>query len=360
LQSITDFKQLFLSDTPMIDVRAPIEFIKGAFPSSINAPLMNDDEREAVGTCYKEHGSDAALELGHQLVFGDVKAQRLHHWKNLTNTHPDGIFYCFRGGLRSRITQQWLNDIGIDRPYVEGGYKAMRTYLLEQLQQRASEGNFLVLSGRTGSGKTEVINDWPHSIDLEGLAKHRGSAFGKTFVAQPSQINFENAWSVAWLKRIQVNDSPVMIEDESRLIGRVVILPEYLEATKLASNILLEAPYEERIARIRRDYFMDAFEHYQTSNPDTSYDLLDGFIRDAVLRIKKRLGGAKFTLINTTLDSAISALKSQNQWSGFDDIIHVLLSEYYDPIYEYQYQQKKEKTIFKGSHSEIIQWLAAT
>jgi tRNA 2-selenouridine synthase len=321
---------------------------------------MNDDEREAVGTCYKEHGSDAALELGHQLVFGDVKAQRLHHWKNLTNTHPDGIFYCFRGGLRSRITQQWLNDIGIDRPYVEGGYKAMRTYLLEQLQQRASEGNFLVLSGRTGSGKTEVINDWPHSIDLEGLAKHRGSAFGKTFVAQPSQINFENAWSVAWLKRIQVNDSPVMIEDESRLIGRVVILPEYLEATKLASNILLEAPYEERIARIRRDYFMDAFEHYQTSNPDTSYDLLDGFIRDAVLRIKKRLGGAKFTLINTTLDSAISALKSQNQWSGFDDIIHVLLSEYYDPIYEYQYQQKKEKTIFKGSHSEIIQWLAAT
>lgn len=360
MQTITDFKQLFLSDTPMIDVRAPIEFIKGAFPSSINAPLMNDDEREAVGTCYKEHGSDAAVELGHQLVFGDVKAQRLHHWQNLTNTHPDGIFYCFRGGLRSQITQQWLNDIGIDRPYVEGGYKAMRTYLLEQLQQRASEGNFLVLSGRTGSGKTEVINDWPHSIDLEGLAKHRGSAFGKTFVAQPPQISFENAWSVAWLKRTHVNSSPVLIEDESRLIGRIVILPEYLEATKFASNILLEAPYEERIARIRRDYFMDAFEHYQKSNPDTSYDLLDGFIRDAVLRIKKRLGGAKFTLINTTLDSAISALKSQNQWSGFDDIINVLLSEYYDPIYEYQYQQKKEKTIFKGSHSEIIQWLAAT
>ncbi|MFQ3192723.1 MAG: tRNA 2-selenouridine synthase, partial [Paraglaciecola sp.] len=135
MQPITDFKQLFLSDTPMIDVRAPIEFIKGAFPSSISAPLMNDDEREAVGTCYKEHGSDAALELGHQLVFGDIKAQRLRHWQNLTKTHPDGIFYCFRGGLRSRITQQWLNDIGIDRPYVEGGYKAMRTYLLEQLQQ---------------------------------------------------------------------------------------------------------------------------------------------------------------------------------------------------------------------------------
>jgi tRNA 2-selenouridine synthase len=358
LQPITDFKQLFLSDTPMIDVRAPIEFIKGAFPSSINAPLMNDDEREAVGTCYKEHGSDAALELGHQLVFGDIKAQRLQQWKNFITEHPDGIFYCFRGGLRSHITQQWLNEVGIDRPYVEGGYKAMRTYLLEQLQQRASEGRFLVLSGKTGSGKTEVINDWPHSIDLEGLANHRGSAFGKTFVPQPTQINFENAWSVAWLKRIHVNDSPVLIEDESRLIGRIVILPEYLEATKLASNILLEAPYEERIARIRRDYFMDAFEHYQKSNPDTSYDLLDEFIRDAILRIKKRLGGDRFTLINSMLDSAIIALRSQNQWSGFDDIINILLSEYYDPIYEYQYQQKNEKTIFKGSHQEIIQWLA--
>jgi tRNA 2-selenouridine synthase len=344
----------------MMDVRAPVEFIKGAFPCSINAPLMNDDERKAVGTCYKEHGSDAALELGHQLVFGDIKAQRLQHWRDFTNAHPDGIFYCFRGGLRSRITQQWLKDIGIDRPYVDGGYKAMRTYLLEQLQQRANENNFLVLSGKTGSGKTEVINEWPHSIDLEGLANHRGSAFGKNFVAQPSQINFENNWSVDWLKRIQVNNSPVLIEDESRLIGRVVIFPKYLEATKLASNILLEAPYEERIARIRRDYFMDAFEHYQKSNPDTSHDLLDRFIRDAVLRIKKRLGGAKFELINTTLDTATGALKSQNQWSGFDDIINILLSEYYDPIYEYQYQQKKEKTIFKGSHSEIIQWLATT
>ena len=359
LQPITDFKQLFLSDTPMIDVRAPVEFDKGAFPSSINAPLMNNQEREAVGTCYKKSGSDAAIKFGHQLVHGDVKKQRLHQWENFIKQHPDASMYCFRGGLRSQITQQWLNELGIDIPYVEGGYKAMRTYLLEQLHQRTTEGQFFVLSGKTGSGKTEVINEWPNSIDLEGLANHRGSAFGKTFVAQPTQINFENAWSVAWLKRIHIDNSPVLIEDESHLIGRVVILPEYIAATKFASNILLEAPYEERIARIRRDYFMDAFEHYQKSAPDTAYDLLDAFIRDAILRIKKRLGGERFTLINVILDSAIIALKSQNQWSGFDEIINILLSKYYDPIYEYQYQQKAEKTIFKGTHVEIIQWLAS-
>ena len=341
----------------MVDVRAPVEFIKGAFPSSINAPLMNNDERQAVGTCYKEHGPDAAVELGHQLVFGEIKAQRIQQWVDFANQHPNGILYCFRGGLRSRIAQQWLSDTGIDRPYVEGGYKAMRAYLLEQLHQRVNQGQFTILSGATGCGKTEVINDWPHSIDLEGLAKHRGSAFGKTFVPQPAQIDFENAWSVAWLKRIHVDDSPVLIEDESRLIGRVTILPEYLAATKVASNILLEAPYEERVARIRRDYFMNTLEHYKKNDPDTAYNLLDTFIRDAVLRIKKRLGGTRFTFINSMLDSAIISLKSQNQWSGFDEIINVLLSQYYDPMYEYQYQQKVEKTIFKGSRTEILEWL---
>jgi tRNA 2-selenouridine synthase len=359
LQPISDFKQLFLSDTPMVDVRAPIEFAKGAFPTSINAPLMNDDEREAVGTCYKEHGPDAAVELGHSLVHGEVKAERVQQWQAFAELHPNGILYCFRGGLRSRISQQWLSEAGIDRPYVEGGYKAMRAYLLAQLHQRVQEGQFLVLSGATGSGKTEVINDWQHSIDLEGLANHRGSAFGKTFEPQPAQIDFENAWSVEWLKRHHENSTaPVLIEDESRLIGRIAVLPEYLAAAKLANNVLLEAPFEQRITRIRRDYFMDAFAHYQISDAEQAYDLLDAFIRDAFGRIKKRLGGTRFALLNDMLDAAVASLKSQNDWTGFDEIIAILLSEYYDPMYEYQYQQKTDKTIFKGNHADIIEWLA--
>lgn len=358
LQPITDFKQLFLSDTPMVDVRAPIEFAKGAFPQSINAPLMNNAEREAVGICYKEKGPDAAQELGHQLVHGVIKQNRVDQWLAFANKHPNGILYCFRGGLRSRISQQWLSEAGIDRPYVEGGYKAMRGYLLGHLHERVNSGQFLVLSGATGTGKTEVINDWPHSIDLEGMANHRGSAFGKKFDPQPAQIDFENAWSVAWLKRNNISNAPVLIEDESRLIGRVAVLPEYLLAAKHANNILLEAPYEERINRIRRDYFMDAYEHYTESDPEQAYNLLDAFIRDAVLRIKKRLGGTRFTLLNDLLDSAMVTLKSQNQWSGFDAIINILLSEYYDPMYEYQYQQKTDKTLFKGSHAEIIEWLS--
>ena len=342
----------------MVDVRAPIEFAKGAFPHSVSAPLMNDDEREAVGICYKESGPEAAQALGHELVGGEVKLARVKQWQAFAEQHPSGILYCFRGGLRSRIAQQWLSEAGIDRPYVEGGYKAMRAYLLDQLHTRVNEGQFLVLSGATGTGKTEVINDWPHSIDLEGMANHRGSAFGKTFVPQPAQIDFENAWSVAWLKRHNMSTAPVLIEDESRLIGKVAVLPEYLAATKQADNILLEALYEQRIERIRRDYFMDAFVHYQKTDPDTAYDLLDAFIRDAVFRIKKRLGGDRFARLNENLDVAMATLKSQNQWSGFDDVIDILLSEYYDPMYQYQYDQKTDKTIFKGSHADIIEWLA--
>lgn len=358
LQAITDYAQLFLSDTPLLDVRAPIEFSKGAFPTSINAPLMNDQERELVGTCYKDQGAQAAQDLGHRLVCGDVKQQRINAWIDFAEQYPKGVLYCFRGGLRSRITQQWLAEAGINRPFIQGGYKAMRGFLLQQLHERVESGAFMVLSGATGSGKTEVIHDWPHSIDLEGLAKHRGSAFGKTTQPQPSQIDFENAWSVAWLKRKQLSSAPVLIEDESRLIGRIAVLPEYLDAAKDANNVLLEAPFEERVRRIRQDYFMDAFDHFQKAESDHAYQLLDDFIRNAVSRIKKRLGGVRFNLLNDMLDSAIVSLKSQNDWAGFDALIEVLLNDYYDPMYQYQYQQKAHKTIFKGSHSDILEWLA--
>src|SRR5680860_47878 len=99
-QDTDDYLSLFLNNTPLLDVRAPVEFDKGHLPGAINAPLMNDDERHLVGICYKEQGQSKAIELGHQLVQGDIKAQRLEAWKHFCTQHPDGYLYCFRGGLR--------------------------------------------------------------------------------------------------------------------------------------------------------------------------------------------------------------------------------------------------------------------
>ena len=99
-----DFTRLFLTDTPMMDTRAPLEFDKGAFPHTVNRPLMNDDERAQVGTCYKQQGQDAAIVLGHQLVQGEIKQQRLEQWLAFARENPDGYLYCFRGGLISPLT----------------------------------------------------------------------------------------------------------------------------------------------------------------------------------------------------------------------------------------------------------------
>ena len=125
-----DYRALFLRPTPMMDMRAPAEFVHGAFPSALSLPLMSDEERAQVGICYKQQGQDAAITLGHQLVYGELKAQRLAQWTAFARQHPHGYLYCFRGGLRSQTVQRWLHEEGIDYPLVTGGYKAMRRFLL--------------------------------------------------------------------------------------------------------------------------------------------------------------------------------------------------------------------------------------
>ena len=109
LAALSDYRHLFLNGVPMMDVRAPVEFAQGAFPGVVNRPLMDDGERQQVGTCYKHKGQDAAIALGHQLVSGATKQARIAAWAQFAQDHPGGVLYCFRGGLRSQIVQQWLH-----------------------------------------------------------------------------------------------------------------------------------------------------------------------------------------------------------------------------------------------------------
>ena len=182
----SEFRQLFLTNHPLMDVRAPAEFVKGAFPQAINLPLMNDSERTKVGTCYKQQGQQAAIELGHALVNGNIKQQRIDAWCQHIQQQPNSFLYCFRGGLRSQLTQQWLQHAGINIPYVQGGYKAMRAFLIKTIDSAPEKNQILVISGSTGSGKTEFIHQRKDAIDLEGIANHRGSSFGSQITAQPS------------------------------------------------------------------------------------------------------------------------------------------------------------------------------
>ena len=218
-----DFQYLFLNDVPLIDTRAPVEFEKGAFPCSVSLPLMTNDERAQVGTCYKQQGQDAAIELGHSLVSGEVKQQRVDAWLDFAKHNPQGYLYCWRGGLRSQICQQWLAERGCHYPRIGGGYKAMRRYLIDQFERISQHYPLLVLGGRTGCNKTAFVEQLPQAVDLEALANHRGSSFGRRPDGQPTQLNFENAVAVAMLKaeqRALQSQQPLLLEDESKLVGR--------------------------------------------------------------------------------------------------------------------------------------------
>src|SRR5690606_6237145 len=219
-----DYQAIFLNDAPLLDVRAPIEFSKGAFPLAHNLPLLSDEERHRIGICYKRKGQQAAIELGHELVSGAVKVERIAAWDAYLRDHPDGYLYCFRGGLRSQTVQQWLKtETGRDAPRILGGYKAMRNFLIDTTTTTVARCDLVLVAGLTGSGKTELLVQLDNAIDLEGHAHHRGSSFGKHATPQPEQINFENALAIDFLKKRAKGHQVLVLEDEGRMIGRCAL-----------------------------------------------------------------------------------------------------------------------------------------
>ncbi|MFT4635701.1 MAG: tRNA 2-selenouridine synthase [Arenicella sp.] len=350
------FKELFSSNIALMDVRAPIEFCAGSFPGATNRPLLDNQQRHVIGTEYAEHGQPAAIELGLRLATVDIRAHRLAYWKQFIAENPHGYLYCFRGGLRSQTTQKWLAEAGIYYPLIEGGYKALRHYLLEQLQRLCEQGNIILLSGATGVGKTELIDGRLSAIDLEGCANHRGSAFGKTFEPQPTQIDWENQIIIDWLRCEARSDLPVLIEAESHLIGRIHLPKVLQEAMARAPILLLQASTEDRSARLYQDYVEHSLEHHRRVGEDP-YAALYESVLDSLQRIKKRLGGLKFQQMTELLDEAIIALREQHAAAGFYQLIEMLLTDYYDSLYAHYQTKNDARVVLRGNWFEIIDWL---
>jgi tRNA 2-selenouridine synthase len=325
--------ELFLNEIPFIDVRAPVEFAEGHLPGAVNLPLLNDEERAAVGTVYKNKGQQAAIDLGHSLVSGAAKEGRIAAWRDFARAHPSAIFYCFRGGLRSQISREWLAQSGHDLPLITGGYKAARTFLLLKLHERAAGLDYVVIAGATGGGKTELIRALgDKAIDLEGLANHRGSAFGGNETPQPSQANFENTLAVELMRRT----GPVPIEDESRMIGRVSLPASLFDKMREAPVVLVEEPLEARIENIRREY---------VERPAKRGSPYPG-IRAAVHAISRKLGGARAKEVLELLESADDAA-----W------IEKLLKYYYDPLYEAGLKRRAPEILFRGTGKDCLEFM---
>lgn len=360
-ENSTDYRELFLNDTPMMDMRAPVEFARGAFPSAINLPLMNDLERQKVGTCYKQHGQQAAIALGHQLVSGHIKDERLAAWAAFARAHPEGYLYCFRGGLRSQIVQQWLKEeAGIHYPKVVGGYKAMRNFLLQTTQGAVNECSFVLVGGLTGTGKTELLHRLDNALDLEGHANHRGSSFGKRATGQPAQIDFENQLAIDLLKKRARGIEQFVLEDEGRIVGSCAVPLELYQGMRHYPLVWLEDSFDNRVERILDDYVTNLCAEFVALHGDEQ-----GFLRFAerlqqsMGNILKRLGGERYQRLSALL---LQALEEQ-QRSG-DVALHRawiigLLGEYYDPMYAYQRDSKAERIEFAGDQVEVCEYLKA-
>jgi len=362
LKEINDLRELFLHDVPLLDVRAPVEFAEGAFPTAENHPLIDDAERHRVGLAYKEQGQAQAIVLGEQLVSGAIKAQRIAAWRAFLQRHPDAVLYCFRGGMRSKISQQWLlQEAGLDCPRVRGGYKAMRRYLIGQLQENSTTCRPVVIGGRTGVGKTRLLERCAARIDLERLANHRGSAFGHHPQPQPSQIDFENALSIALLKQVDAGNRAFVVEDESHNVGSRHIPDAFFARMQTAPMVLLEASDEERIEITLQEYVHDSLAEFQAyAGAEAGFGQWADYLRGSVDRIRRRLGGDRHLQVRRMLEDAIEAHASSGNTEAHRAWIAYLLHQYYDGMYEYQLARKTERIAFSGRADALADYLRET
>lgn len=354
-----DYRHIFLNDLPLMDVRAPIEFAKGAFPQTPNLPLMNDDERHRVGTCYKQQGQQAAIDLGHRLVSGGLKAERIAAWAAFARAHPDGYLYCARGGLRSQITQQWLKrEAGIEYPRVLGGYKALRGFLIETIETSVAQCDFVLLGGLTGTGKTELLAQLDNAVDLEGHAHHRGSSFGKHATPQPVQVDFENVLAIDLLKKRAKGVQCFVLEDESRLIGSCSLPPSLHQGMRQYPLVWLEDSLDERVNRILRDYVIDLCAEFTAVRGEE-----DGFaafaerLRQSLGNLVKRLGAERYQRLALLMDAALAEQRRSGIVEQHRGWIKILLGEYYDPMYAFQRKNNAARIEFSGDHQAVMAYL---
>ncbi len=297
---------------PVVDVRSPGEYATGHIPGAVNVPVFDDAQRAEVGTLYKKEGNLKAVKRGIDLT-APLMSSKLQSGLELASGGRL-LLYCWRGGMRSEA-MAWLFSLGGLEPLVlKGGYKAYRNHILEDL---CRERKLMILGGLTGSGKTGILRYMKSSgarvTDLEGLASHRGSAFGALGQGpQPSSEHFANLLFDDL--SAYGTETPVWLEDESRNIGTVFMPDCFYARMQSASVIAIMMSIETRMPRLVREY--------------TSFPVED--IIASVMKISKRLGGDR------TRD-AIEALKR----GDYPTAIRITL-EYYDKSYHYGLSKRSE------------------
>ena len=304
--------------TAIIDVRSPLEYEKGHIPNAINIPLFSNDERAHVGTVYKQQSKEAAIELGYSYV--NPKLDQFIDDAQKVAPNGSVIVHCWRGGMRSQSFAEHLMANGFkDVSVIEGGYKAFRNFVLDYFK---TPFPLKIIGGYTGSGKTEILHNLKKQgeqvIDLEGLAHHKGSAFGGISQGeQPSVEQFENN---LYSKFSQLNLSKtIWLEDESHNIGKVIIPTSLFVQMQKAEVLFLEISKEERAKHLVSGYA----------------DCEDELLKESIERIAKRLGGLR-------TQQALEFLANGDYYN-----VALMTLNYYDKYYLRGLQKKPASRIRK-------------
>jgi tRNA 2-selenouridine synthase len=302
--------------TPVIDVRSPSEFGLGHIPGSCNIPLFDDREREAVGIRYKKEGRVKAIIEGLKL---SGPSMHLKLDKALEISKEGSLLvHCWRGGMRSEAMAWLFSLAGIETNILEGGYKAYRHFILENLSVNR---NMIILGGLTGSGKTHILDYLKRKghqvIDLEKLASHKGSAFGSLGqYPQPSSEHFANLL----FEELKQNDpdQPLWLEDESRNIGNIFMPEEFYLNMQKNPVIILLMDVKTRLPRL--------IEEYSCYSSDVLISI--------IMKISRRLGGDR-------TKEATEAVRRGDYTKAIEITLH-----YYDKTYLFGLGKKQGKNIY--------------
>lgn len=324
---------LKLSETfPVLDVRSPGEYLHAHIPGAVSVPLFTDEQRKVIGTAYKKESRQKAVNIGLEYFSERMKTipgevlEIMEEFKNENDVYQSGILiHCWRGGMRSDAIAWLLNLFGYKVFLLKGGYKSFRRWALQQFEK---EYSLRIIGGYTGSAKTEILEELKlrnkKMIDLEGLANHRGSAFGALGQKpQPSTELFENLLALELWKlsenqnnddaQTKIEDGDIWVEDESAHIGTVGIPKNFWLQMRKSKLYFLDIPFEERLKNVVKVY--GDFEKEK--------------LIECVFKIQKRLGG---------LDTK-NTLQFINE-EKISDAFAILL-KYYDKMYA-QSLQKRE------------------
>src|SRR6266567_8417790 len=314
-----------------IDVRSPAEFAIDHVPGAVNLPVLDDGERARVGTLYVKSAFDAR-KLGAAIVARNIAAMLdLALFDEPRDWRP--LVYCWRGGQRSRALAHVLNEIGWRAVTLDGGYRAYRRHVVARIASAPRDFRFVVVCGLTGSGKSRFLaalrDAGAQTLDLEGLACHRGSLLGNLpGDPQPSQKGFETRLLAA-LEQLDPS-RVVFVESESKRIGRLQLPPRLLEHMRDGVSLVLATPLSTRVALLKEEY--------------------GHFLRDSALLAERLQPLAP--LIGKSKLAEWGAMADAGEW---DTLIAELLEMHYDPLYE-----RSLKTNFGGSETRTLDVRDAT